>query len=125
MRRLMQIVFQDPYSSLDPRKNVGQIVGEGLRHVSDLRAKERRQKVTAALTDVEIDPRWVSRYPHELSGGQRQRVGIARAIVTRPCLVVADEAVSALDLTVQAQVLQLASRPGRLAPQRSATQKFA
>jgi len=110
MRRRMQVVFQDPYASLDPRQTIGRIVAEGLRHVPGVGRAERREKVAAALSEVGIDPAWSDRYPHELSGGQRQRVGIARAIVTEPELVIADEAVSALDLTVQAQVLDLLQR---------------
>lgn len=107
LHRKLQIVFQDPYSSLDPRKRIGQIVGEGLRLVPGLGKAERREKVAGILADVGIDPAWSERFAHELSGGQRQRIGIARAIVSHPRLVVADEAVSALDLTVQAQILKL------------------
>jgi peptide/nickel transport system ATP-binding protein len=107
MRRNLQIIFQDPYSSLDPRKRIGQIVGEGLRLMPELSHPEREERINDILAAVGIDPGWRERYPHELSGGQRQRIGIARAIITHPRLVVADEAVSALDLTVQAQVLDL------------------
>lgn len=105
-----QIVFQDPASSLDPRLRVGALVGEGLRLVKGTGSKERADRVATALLDVGLGPEFANRLPHELSGGQRQRVAIARAIVLAPKLIVADEAVSALDVTVQAQVLALLSR---------------
>ncbi|WP_448559823.1 ABC transporter ATP-binding protein [Tistrella mobilis] len=107
-RRLdCQMVFQDPFSSLDPRHGVGRIVAEPLRHVPGLAADEARRRVDEVLEEVGLGSAYAKRLPHELSGGQRQRVAIARAIVRRPAFVVADEAVSALDMTVQAQVLDL------------------
>lgn len=107
MRRGLQVVFQDPASSLDPRMRVGELVEEGLKLDPSLAPEGRRAKVMEALQEVALDPHFATRWPHELSGGQRQRVAIARAIVLRPRLIVADEAVSALDVTVQAQVLDL------------------
>ncbi|WP_372022201.1 ABC transporter ATP-binding protein (plasmid) [Tistrella mobilis] len=107
-RRLdCQMVFQDPFSSLDPRHGVGRIVAEPLRHVPGLSAEDARRRVDEVLEEVGLGSAYAKRLPHELSGGQRQRVAIARAIVRRPAFVVADEAVSALDMTVQAQVLDL------------------
>ncbi|WP_417455644.1 dipeptide ABC transporter ATP-binding protein [Kordiimonas sp.] len=106
-RRRTQIIFQDPYSSLDPRQRIGSIIGEGLRHDKGLSAADKAARVVEVMEACGLPPEWRTRFPHELSGGQRQRVGIARAIVTKPALVVADEAVSALDVTVQAQVLEL------------------
>jgi peptide/nickel transport system ATP-binding protein len=107
-RRLdCQMVFQDPFSSLDPRHGVGRIVAEPLRHVPGLSAADARRRVDEVLEEVGLGSAYAMRLPHELSGGQRQRVAIARAIVRRPAFVVADEAVSALDMTVQAQVLDL------------------
>ena len=110
-RKDMQIVFQDPYSSLDPRMTVHQIVAEGLRHSRSLSADAKRARVADTLDAAQIPlAAYGERYPHELSGGQRQRVCIARAVVTRPRFVVADEPVSALDLTVQKEILTLLKR---------------
>jgi peptide/nickel transport system ATP-binding protein len=108
-RLASQLVFQDPYSSLDPRMRVGEIVAEPLRHVPQLSGAERGRRVTAMLDEVGLAG-FAQRWPHELSGGQRQRIAIARAIVRRPAFVVADEPVSALDMTIQAQVLKLLER---------------
>ena len=102
-----QMVFQDPYSSLDPRMTIGQLVGEGLRMVDGLSAADKRRRVDEVLAEVGLGSEYAKRFPHEMSGGQRQRVAIARAIVRRPAFVIADEPVSALDVTVRAQVLDL------------------
>ncbi len=102
-----QMVFQDPYSSLDPRMTIGQLVGEGLRMLGDMPAADKRRRVDEVLAEVGLGSEYAKRYPHEMSGGQRQRVAIARAIVRRPAFVIADEPVSALDVTVRAQVLDL------------------
>jgi peptide/nickel transport system ATP-binding protein len=102
-----QMVFQDPYSSLDPRMTIAQLVGEALRLVPGLGAAGKDRRVREALEEVGLASEHAARYPHELSGGQRQRVAIARALVRRPAFVIADEPVSALDVTVRAQVLDL------------------
>lgn len=106
-RRDMQLIFQDPYSSLNPRMTVGDIIGEPLEIHEKLPSKQKIEKVKELLDMVGLSPYHVRRYPHEFSGGQRQRIGIARAIALKPKFVVADEAVSALDVSIQAQVINL------------------
>jgi len=107
-RKEMQMIFQDPLASLDPRMTIGQIVAEPLKtHFPEMSAKEVKDKVQNALDRVGILPNMVNRYPHEFSGGQCQRIGIARALIVSPKLIICDEPVSALDVSIQAQVINL------------------